>query len=158
MTLPGGGQSHPGSAANSPKRQTALRFQQDPQSPSQCRSLRITSVVARYPEGQLCESSSCAKVRSLWGRRPMRHPRGFRATRVAKSATNSAYACRQPSGCRHFAVKIYEPGSNADGGKQVEEQAGDNIPSPQRYGASSAMFLAISRSQRSPFASSRSLS
>ena len=47
-------------------------------------------------------SSSSAKLRSSSRRRPRRRPRGARATRVAQlSATSSAYACRQPSDCRH---------------------------------------------------------
>ena len=54
----------------------------------------------------------------------------------------------------------HEGGRHADAGKEIEEQSGQDHRGarPHRYGASSAMFLAISRSQRSPFASSLSLS
>ena len=41
-------------------------------------------------------------------------------------------------------------------GKEIKEKRGDHLS--HLYGASSARFLAISRSQRSPFASRRSLS
>src|SRR4029453_7390703 len=46
----------------------------------------------------------------------------------------------------------------AHAGEEVEEDRGEDHSSPHRYGASSAIFLAISRSQRSPLASRRSLS
>ena len=50
----------------------------------------------------------------------------------------------------------HEGTCHADAGKQIKEQRARS--SAHLYGASSAMFLAISRSQRSPFASRRSLS
>ena len=56
----------------------------------------------------------------------------------------------------------HEGRGDADAGEEIEEDARlqriMGVRRLTRYGASSAMFLAISRSQRSPFASSRSLS
>ena len=56
----------------------------------------------------------------------------------------------------------HEGARHANAGKEIEEQRSDDhhltLKNTHRYGASSAWFLAISRSQRSPFASSRSLS
>src|SRR5581483_10169036 len=53
-----------------------------------------------------------------------------------------------------FRRNHHEGRGDAHAGKEIKEQRGQNH-SGHRYGASSAMFFAISRSQRSPFESSR---